>query len=195
MRESGAFGAGNQGVGKIMDREELESLFPQSGCVTHRWIEPAQIVVAPWVRMKCLFGCDTYGENASCPPNTPSVEECRRFFDSYGSGVVFQFQQAVPDAIERAKWSRRVSEDLLAVEREVFLRGYPKAFLLFMDCCRLCASCSGTRIDCRDKQRARPSAEAMAVDVFSTVHQLGLPIEVLTDTSQMMNRYAFLLVE
>jgi hypothetical protein len=35
----------------------------------------------------------------------------------------------------------------------------------------------------------------MAVDVFSTVRQYGLPIEVLTDYEGVMNRYAFLLIE
>jgi hypothetical protein len=35
----------------------------------------------------------------------------------------------------------------------------------------------------------------MAADVFSTVKQVGYPIEVLQDYSQTMNRYAFLLVE
>jgi hypothetical protein len=35
----------------------------------------------------------------------------------------------------------------------------------------------------------------MAVDVFATVRNLGYPIEVLTDPSDVMNRYAFLLVE
>jgi hypothetical protein len=37
--------------------------------------------------------------------------------------------------------------------------------------------------------------EALAVDVFSTVRKYGFPIEVLSDFSQAMNRYAFLLVE
>jgi hypothetical protein len=41
---------------------------------------------------------------------------------------------------------------------------------------------------------ARPSPEGMAVDVYSTVKQLGFPIEVRTDYSQEMNRYAFLMI-
>jgi len=35
----------------------------------------------------------------------------------------------------------------------------------------------------------------MAIDVFSTVRQVGYPIQVLSDYDQAMNRYAFLLVE
>ena len=35
----------------------------------------------------------------------------------------------------------------------------------------------------------------MAVDVFSTVRQYGLTIQVLTVYSQTMNQYAFLLID
>jgi predicted metal-binding protein len=182
-------------VGGSVEREKLERLFPDCGCADYAWIEPREIVVSQWVRLKCTFGCDTYGKNASCPPNTPSVQECRRLFDEYRSAVVLHFQGAVADPSERAAWSREISERLSALEREVFLSGHPKAFVLFMDCCRLCPNCVGTRDECRDRQRARPSAEGMAVDVFSTVRKVGLPIEVLTDPAQTMNRYAFLLVD
>jgi hypothetical protein len=35
----------------------------------------------------------------------------------------------------------------------------------------------------------------MAMDVFATVRKIGYPIQVLSDYSQEMNRYAFLLIE
>jgi predicted metal-binding protein len=64
-----------------------------------------------------------------------------------------------------------------------------------MDSCSLCADCSGSREECKNPKAARPSPESMAVDVFSTVKQYNYPIEVLSDYSQAMNRYAFLLIE
>jgi hypothetical protein len=42
---------------------------------------------------------------------------------------------------------------------------------------------------------SRPTPDALAVDVFSTVRKLGYPIEVLSDYDQEMNRYAFLLID
>jgi predicted metal-binding protein len=80
------------------------------------------------------------------------------------------------------------------VEREVFLAGYEKAFLLFMDECRICSKCTGSRINCKNLELARPCPEGLGVDVFTTVRAFGYPIEVLTDYQQEMNRYAFLLV-
>jgi predicted metal-binding protein len=63
-----------------------------------------------------------------------------------------------------------------------------------MDECSLCPDCPGRRLACKNPAQARPSAEALGVDVFGTVRKLGYPIDVLTDTTQEMNRYAFLLV-
>jgi len=179
-----------------MDRRaEVEALLEKHGYSDFRWVDPKEIVVAQWVRAKCTFGCGEYGRNASCPPNVPSVAECRRFFDEYSSGVILHFEKAVERPEDRHAWSREVNQGLLRLEREVFLAGYQKAFLLFMDSCGLCTECPGQREACKNPRSARPTPESMAVDVFSTVRRHGYPIEVLSDYSQAMNRYAFLLVE
>jgi len=36
---------------------ELETLFAQHGYAEYKWIDPADMVVSQWVRMKCTFGC------------------------------------------------------------------------------------------------------------------------------------------
>jgi len=177
------------------DRKELEALFEKHGYTDFKWINPKEIVVSQWVRMKCTFGCGEYGQNATCPPNTPSVKECRRFFDEYSAGVVFHFEKAVDKPEDRHVWSKGINQELLKLEREVFISGYQKTFLLFMDSCCLCNKCTGIRGECKHPRLARPSPESMAIDVFSTVRQYGYPIEVLSDYSQPMNRYAFLLIE
>ena len=177
------------------DHGELEALFQKHGYDDFKWIDPKQIVVAQWVRTKCMFGCPNFGKNAACPPNNPLVSECRRFFDEYTTAVVFHFEKAVAKPEDRHPWSRKVNLGLSKLEREVFLLGYRKAFLLFMDSCPLCTECVGKREDCKNPKMMRPSPEGMAVDVYATVRQLGFPIQVLVDYSQAMNRYAFLLVE
>jgi predicted metal-binding protein len=179
----------------VTNRMELESIFVAHGFTDFRWLDPTEIVVAQWVRMKCAYGCGSYGRIASCPPNTPSVAECRQFFDDYRMAVVFHFEKAVAEPEERHSWSRETNLALLKLERAVFLSGYHKAFLLFMDSCHLCADCASVREACKNARLSRPSPEGMAMDVFGTVRKLGYPIEVLTDTDQAMNRYAFLLIE
>jgi predicted metal-binding protein len=87
-----------------------------------------------------------------------------------------------------------VDRALLTLEREA-PQGFHKAFLLFIDSCHLCETCTGRRTTCKEAKQARPTADAMAMDVFATVRKLGYPIEVLPDHKQTMNRYAFLFIE
>jgi len=178
----------------VSSRKQLEELFLKHGFKDFKWINPQNIVVSQWVRMKCMFGCREYGRNACCPPNTPPVDECRSFFREYSEGIVFHFQKKFEKPEERHQWTKGINERLLNLEREVFLDDNPKTFLLFMDFCSLCKECVEERVKCNNKKSARTTPEAMAVDVFSTVKQLGYPIKVLRDYSEAMNRYAFLLV-
>jgi len=178
-----------------MDRDKTEGLFRQHGFDDFRWIDPAEFVVAHWVRMKCMFGCDEYGRGAACPPNAPPVAECERFFREYRHAAVFHFEKKVAKPEDRHAWTRKVNLKLLKLEKEVFCSGHEKAFLLFMDSCTVCADCTGERATCKEPKLARPTPEALAVDVYSTVRKLGYPIQVLSDYDEVMNRYAFLLVE
>jgi len=176
-------------------RTKLEGLFANHGYTDFKWVRPQDIVVGHWVRMKCMYGCAEYGRTASCPPNVPPVAECRQFFDEYKTGVIFHFEKRVNHPEDRHSWSRKVNLKLLKLERAVFVAGYEKAFLLYMDSCCICKECPGVREQCKQPRAARPSPEAMGVDVFATVRQYGYPITVLSDYSQTMHRYAFLLLE
>jgi predicted metal-binding protein len=176
------------------ERKSLDALIRKQGYRDYKWMDPGQIVVSQWVRMKCMFGCREYGHCAACPPNTPSVAECERFFHEYGDAVILRFPQKVKKPEERFAWTRKVNLKLLKLERAVFLAGYERAFLLFMDSCCFCKECSGSREACREPRMSRPAPEAMAVDVYSTVRKFGFPISVCTDYSQEMNRYAFLMI-
>jgi predicted metal-binding protein len=178
----------------VSDRRRLESAFRKHGCTDFKWIDPREIVTAQWVRVKCMYGCEDYGRRACCPPNAPSVAECRRFFDEYHTGVLFHLPVAGKNAEDRRKW-RKVNRALVSLEREVFLLGYERSFMLLMGTCSLCRECTGVRDDCKHPSSARPTVDAFAVDVYSTVRKYGFPIQVLTDYSDTMNRYAFLLVE
>ncbi|MFC1515280.1 DUF2284 domain-containing protein [Thermodesulfobacteriota bacterium] len=180
---------------KVKTDQAVEKIFQKNEYQDYKWIDPKKIVVSQWVRMKCMFGCGEYGNNASCPPNVPSVPECENFFQDYSMAVILRFGKKVDKPEDRHNWSKKINMKLLKLEREVFLSGYERAFLLFMDSCDICPDCTGERGTCKEPRSARPSPEAMAVDVFSTVRQYDFPIEVRTDYSQEMNRYAFLMIK
>lgn len=176
-------------------RERIESIIQKHGYTDFKWMDPAEVVVSQWVRMKCLYGCNEYGKTATCPPHAPSVSECEKFFREYDKAVVFRFEKEVKKPEDRFAWTREVNLKLSRLEKDVFCSGFEKAFLLFMDSCNICKSCPGEKQECKQPKTARPTPEALGVDVYSTVRKLGYPIQVLADYADTMNRYAFLLIE
>jgi predicted metal-binding protein len=125
----------------------------------------------------------------------PSFAECLKFFREYEHIAVFHFEKKLDKHDLRREWNKEVSDVLLAIERDVFLLGYYKALMLFMSSCVECPECVPKKEDCRHPERNRPTAEALCMDVYATVRKIGYPIEVVTDYKDMMNRYAFLLIE
>ena len=179
---------------KTQSLKEIEEIFHKHGYSDYKWVHPKDIVVANWVRMKCVFGCPSYGKGASCPPNTPSVSECRDFFDEYTDIAIFHFPIEIANPEERHDIMTETDRKLLELEQEVFLSGQVKAFLLFAGNCHLCEECTSSREDCKHPKLSRPTSEALGVDVFSTARAAGYPIDVLKTYNDTMNRYAFLLV-
>jgi len=179
----------------MIDKNRIEEIARSHGYSEFKWISGRDVRVGQWVRLKCMFGCPSYGKKAACPPAVPSIPECRELFSEYEHVLVLRIWVQLEHAEDRKQWSRSMNLDLHPIERETFLAGYRKAFLLYMDQCRICEDCPGTREECRFPEKLRPSPEALGVDIFATVRAAGFPIEVLADCDQEMNRYAFLLVE
>lgn len=160
----------------------------------YRWIDASSIVVSNWVRMKCQFGCSDYGLG-TCPPNTPDVAQCKEFFSEYQRALLIRFKVYADKGHYPSDWSRNATKDLLALERDVFLKGYPKAFLLNQSCCSICKECTGDRLNCKAKDQSRPSPEAFAVDVYQTASNNGLPIHVIENSPSQIHRIAFVMVD
>lgn len=179
---------------KDIDRSLADRIIGAHGYDDFRWIKTDRIPVKQWVRFKCVFGCPTFNRKGTCPPNVPSIAECREFFSEYHEAVIFHFREKLNDPEKRHEWSKKVNNELLKVERDLFLAGYYKAFLLFMDECCICKQCAGTRADCTNKKQARPNPESLGVDVFATVRQVGYELNILKDFDQPMDRYAILMV-
>jgi predicted metal-binding protein len=175
-------------------KKEIEDILHTNGFSDYKWINPKEIIVSQWVRVKCQFGCGDYGLGA-CPPNTPSVQECRDFFNEYDNGIIFRFTQMADKEKYPSDWSKGLTNKLLEIEREIFLSGYQKAFLLNQTCCDVCKDCSGNRVNCRDKKNSRPSPEGFAIDVYKTVRKLGMEINVISKNPSEINRIAILLIE
>lgn len=182
------------GQTKMTNKQEIESIIEEQGFSDFRWINPQDVMVAQWVRVKCTFGCSDYGLGA-CPPNTPSVADCRSFFNEYSNGLIIRLSKQASKDSYPSEWSKEMTKNLLELERQVFLKGNQKVFLLNQTCCSSCKDCSNNRIDCKDKIKSRPSPEAFAVDVYQTVRNAGMEIHVVVENPSEMNRIAILLID
>lgn len=178
----------------------IQSIFPvvdpildSTGFDDRVWVEPVTMIVSQWVRMKCMFGCPDYGRNASCPPNVPSVPECREFFSEYSHAVLIHLVCDVP-AEARKEWYRSKQKALLDAEKHIFLSGHERTFLLSFDNCDLCDECVPLPLNCRFPYSRRPTMEAFAIDVYSSVRQHGYSISVKKDPTEPADRFALLLV-
>jgi len=177
-----------------MNKEKIESYIQELGLSDFKWIDPKEISVAQWVRVKCEFGCSDYGLG-TCPPNTPRVNECRDFFKEYSLGLVIRLTKSADKNNYPSEWSREMTTKLLELERKIFLEGFQKAFLLNQTCCFVCKDCPGDRLNCKDKRNSRPSPEAFAVDVYKTIRDIGMEINVVKENPAEINRIAIVLID
>jgi len=138
------------------------------------------------VILKCIFGCKDYGMEHTCPyQRSPlTMEEYQRIFERYSGGIII--------GCKDKHTSQRISYE---IERECFLDGYYFAFSL--SDCGLCSTCSkSTGTDCRFPEKARPAFHSVGIDVFKTVRNFNLPIDVLRDKGEEnQNWYSAVFVE
>jgi predicted metal-binding protein len=178
---------------KMKDLKKYCELALDSGATSVKPIQPSGVVTAPWVRLKCMFGCGGYDHSYCCPPHTPTPEETRKILDCYSRAILFHLE-TLPS--KRREKRERFLQMLIDLEGEMFKDGYYKAFLILAGPCRLCEECgkdAGT--PCIHRERARPSMEACGIDVFQTARNNGFHIETLRDETEPRNNFCLMLVD
>lgn len=163
----------------------FETFVPRAtelGALSAKIIEPGSIVTAPWVRLKCQFGCGRYGKSHCCPPKTPTPIEMQSVIDCYMKALLIHCRgKSSPTKI------------VVKLEKEIFLSGFYKALGFGAGPCRLCKECGEG--GCLHSELARPAMEACGIDVYATAHNNGYPIEVLKDKSCEGNYFGLVLIE
>lgn len=181
MRRKGRISTGRR---KLSDKELCQLARGKRGVKEACIISPSEAATAEWVRLKCRFGCDGYGQCLVCPPYTPTPQEMRKVLDEYRRAILLH---CTPEA--------DVKTIAAELEREIFLRGAWKTFGLGAGPCYFCKVCNVEARQCRHAERARPSMEACGIDVFTTVKKAGFPIEVVRTRRQCPNYYGLILVD
>ncbi|MHA1143570.1 MAG: DUF2284 domain-containing protein [Candidatus Helarchaeota archaeon] len=170
-------------------------------------IKMDQIVVPnQWVRWKCQFACDMYGKRLCCPPYTTTIEETRQLLQDYEDGLLIGFIGNLARESYN-KHQKKMHETLLRLEQEAFKANYVKAFVLSTGICLVCKDCvlkdlpaetppRVAKAFCRHKNKMRPSMEAVGIDVFGTVHNLGIDLDVISENNtENVRNFGLLLIE
>jgi len=147
-------------------------------------LPPDQVITAPWVHLKCNFGCALYGKNLQCPPHSLKWQETRDILNSYTCALL----------LEGSPPGKEFHTRLLDLEKQAFLKGFHKAFVFGAGFCPVCTKCPEDGI-CRYPDQARPSMESAGIDVYGTAHNAGISIEPLADKGQYIKYMGLLLLE
>ena len=162
-------------------------------------IPASDVIIGERVRPKCFAPrCLRAGETPNCPPYAPDLDLVRGAMSRFSWAVLFKCDVApiedyVPgsgrtkaDKRRTLSFHRKGSEVVCALERHAYKDGYHRAIGFGGGSCKdyLCDGLPCQFLDsgrCRFPQRARPSMEAVGMDVLSLVHQAGWKAYALLD--------------
>jgi len=155
----------------------------------------AEIIPADWVqidervRLKCAIPlCPYYNKSIHCPPHTPSIELMRKALSRYRHAIIFALDVIpVADFADRskkqqsAKWSKKGLEIVGRLETLALGRGYYLAVGYGQASCKkaLCGQETCLVLEggkCPYPLKARPSMEAVGMDVYGLVTKVGWKI-------------------
>ncbi len=172
------------------DMEKYRQKALELGADQAKIIPAREIVVDDRVPLKCQIPrCFGYGAGAHCPPHTMKPGELREILKLYEWAVLF-IKEIPPEVIVRDKATikERVSayQEMFKIvselESQAFYDGHYLAFGFGAGSCRHtfcgqqegCQALEGKR--CRFSLLARPSMEAVGIDVYKMVTQAGWDI-------------------
>jgi len=182
--------------------DKLVALAQEKGAAARR-IPAGDVVVAPWVRFKCRYGCKGYAKHFGCPPYAPTWEETRAMVAAYSDALLVRFDGVPghgafgPDDIPEdfhpfyTDLIRWVNGTVYTLEKTAFYDGFYKAFAFGGYPCIWCehqhcvaeeaegAVDESLRRKCRHLEMVRPSMEAAGMDVFATAKNAGWELRTI----------------
>jgi predicted metal-binding protein len=190
MRQIEGITVDRQAARLSQDLEKYCQKALELGATQAKIIPVQEVVVDDRVPLKCQIPrCFGYGAGAHCPPHTLKPAELREALQHYQWAVLF-IKEVPPEVIVRDKATikervavyQEVFKIVSELESMAFYDGHYLAFGLGAGSCRHtfcgqqenCQAMEGKR--CRFSLLARPSMEAVGIDVYKMVAQAGWDI-------------------
>jgi predicted metal-binding protein len=150
--------------GDAEKREEgrLLDVAKEKGAISARLIPVDRIVCDERTLFKCMYGCPAYNRYLTCPPLTPSQADFARALSKYEYALLVEANPL------------ELNELVVELENEAMRLGHYFALGLKAGPCLLCSECVQPGEPCREPLKARPSMEALGVNVFATLKNIGI---------------------
>ena len=120
-------------------------------------------------------------------------EVTRQMLRHYRQALLLRVEGAVGGE-EEDRQRHRLGEVVAALERELFLAGYHRAWGMGAGSCSFCGACN-LEGPCRFPRKERPSMEGCGIDVYTTVCQAGWEIEVVQTLKSPFRLFSLVLME
>jgi predicted metal-binding protein len=173
----------------IKDLERYKGKVFELGATHAKIIKTEEIPVDERVALKCQIPrCFGYGTSAHCPPNTMKPDELRKHLENYQWAIFFTRRVPTELLIKGATDKDRIAafqsiyKIVKSIESLAFYDGHYLAFGLGVGSCRktfcgqhkTCSALEGK--SCRFGLLARPSMEAVGINVYKMVATAGWDI-------------------
>ncbi len=200
----------------VQDLEKLCNLAQELGVSHAKAIDAKYVTADERVRLKCQVPrCDDYGSNLMCPPNVMPVADFIKILSRYRFAVLLQLNCPIrQDMLKMIESEQGCLTDLY--QNKAFLASYNKSFTpakkklheivhriesaaysmghtfaagFIAGSCRLCSECvaADSNEPCRHPFKARPSMEAMGIDVVQTAANAELPFKAPPNETVVFN--------
>ncbi|MFH1821028.1 MAG: DUF2284 domain-containing protein [Methanobacteriota archaeon] len=155
----------------------------RKGASSVKLILTTDVFVEDYVRQKCQYGCKMFGIRLTCPPYTSTPEETRKWLKDYKKALLIEFKN-----MGKEDEQRQIHDIAVELERDAFLSGLYRPLVLVSGPCRYCTPCVAekaenrgtmTKANCKNPMKARPSMEAVGIEVYKTVRNAGLKVEIV----------------
>lgn len=177
--------------------DELVKEAKQFGASDAKIIDVSDIVIDERVRLKCeIPRCSNFDVHLMCPPNLMPVSEFRKVVRKYRKALIVQLEShhdstdksnsgltlrlctELEQRLRATDPEKTLHKLVNRLEASAFKKGYYLSVGLIGGECLLCSECVGPRSGepCRHPFEARPSMEAMGIDVLRTCKKVGLPL-------------------
>jgi predicted metal-binding protein len=180
----------------ISEEKLLEDLAELKNKAVELGASMAEVISSDWVRvdervrLKCAIPlCPYYNHCIHCPPHTPSPEVMQKAIAQYRYALLLAldivpvslFAGTKQERRESAAWSKKCLEIVGRLETHAFENGYYLAMGFGQASCKkaLCGQKRCLVLDggaCPYPLKARPSMEAVGIDVFGLVTRVGWDI-------------------